>query len=158
MIEFRIDRRSGTPPYLQIVEQVRRALLLGRLVVGDQLPTARQVVASTAINPNTVLKAYRELERDGLVEGRVGSGTFVTRGLARDEVDLASPLGIELEAWIGRAHHAGLARHEMEALATALLDRTFEAGFENVDDSQDIDSTRGTAAEQGTGMERVETR
>lgn len=148
MIEFRIDRRAGTPPYLQIVEQVRQALLLGRLIVGDQLPTARQVVASTAINPNTVLKAYRELERDGLVEGRVGAGTFVTRGLARDEIDLASPLGVELETWISRAHHAGLARHEMEALAKALLDRTFETDSGNSTDA----STRGSTAEQGTGM------
>ena len=128
MIEFRIDRRAGTPAYLQIVEQTRQALLLGRLQVGDKLPTAREVVASTAINPNTVLKAYRELEREGLVEGRVGAGTFVTRGLARSEVDVESPLGLELDRWIGQARSGGLARHEVEALSKALLDKHFEPG------------------------------
>lgn len=128
MIEFRIDRRAGTPTYLQIVEQTRQALLLGRLQVGDQLPTAREVVASTAINPNTVLKAYRELEREGLVEGRVGAGTFVTHTLARSEVDVASPLGTALDRWVARAKADGLARHEVEALSKALLDKHFETG------------------------------
>jgi len=130
VIEFRIDRRSGMPTYLQIVEQVRQALLLGRLGVGDKLPTAREVVASTAINPNTVLKAYRELERDGLVQGRVGAGTFVLRGLARDEAGIDSPLGVELAGWTGRARTAGLARHEVEALIKALLDKTYGGGDE----------------------------
>ena len=125
MIEFRIDRRSGVPTYLQIVAQVRQALLLGRLLVGDKLPTAREVVASTAINPNTVLKAYRELERDGLVEARVGSGTFVLRALARQELDVDSALAAEFDVWIDRAKHAGLARHEVEALTKALLDKAF---------------------------------
>lgn len=125
MIEFRIDRRSGMPTYLQIVEQVRQALLLGRLGVGDKLPTAREVVASTAINPNTALKAYRELEREGLVEGRVGAGTFVLRGLARDEIGPHSPVGEELTGWVGRAKAAGLARHELEALVKAALDKEF---------------------------------
>ena len=125
MIEFRINRRSGLPTYLQIVEQVRQALMLGRLGVGDQLPTAREVVASTAVNPNTVLKAYRELERDGLVEGRPGSGTFVLRALARDEIGVDSPLGRELAGWMDRAHVTGLARHEVEALVKALLDKEF---------------------------------
>ncbi len=126
MIEFRIDRRSGLPAYLQIVEQVRQALMLGRLEVGDKLPTAREVVASTAVNPNTVLKAYRELERDGLVEGRVGAGTFVLRGLARDEIGVDAPLGREAAQWVDRAKAAGLARHELETLVKALLDKAFE--------------------------------
>jgi GntR family transcriptional regulator len=134
VIEFRIDRRSGLPTYLQIVEQVRQALLLGRLRVGDKLPTAREVVASTAVNPNTVLKAYRELEHEGLVEGRVGSGTFVTRGLARDEIGIDSPLGVELAGWIGRARAAGLARHEVDALAKALLDNAFDRTVGGRDD------------------------
>ncbi len=130
IIEFRIDRRSGMPTYLQIVDQVRQALVLGRLGVGDKLPTAREVVASTAVNPNTVLKAYRELEREGLVQGRVGAGTFVLRGLARDETGVDSPLGAELSGWLGRARSAGLARHELEALVKALLDRTYGGGDE----------------------------
>src|ERR1019366_994526 len=79
MISFRLDGRSVVPPYLQIVQQVRQALRMGVLDVGDQLPTVREVVAATAINPNTVLKAYRDLEREGLVEPRAGHGTFVLR-------------------------------------------------------------------------------
>ena len=126
MIEFRIDRRSGVPPYLQIVEQVRQALLLGRLQVGDKLPTARDVVASTAINPNTVLKAYRELEHDNLVQGRVGAGTFITRALAKQEIDVASPLGVELRQWLGRATGLGLERHEIDALIKASMDQAFD--------------------------------
>ena len=75
MISFRVDGRSGVPPYLQIVRQVRQALRMGLLNVGDQLPTVREVVAAVAVNPNTVLKAYRDLEREGLVEARAGQGT-----------------------------------------------------------------------------------
>src|SRR6185437_14094039 len=77
MISFRVDGRSGVPPYLQLVQQVRQALRMGLLNVGDQLPTVREVVAEVAVNPNTVLKAYRDLEREGLVEARAGQGTFV---------------------------------------------------------------------------------
>jgi len=86
MIEFSLDSHSGVSPYLQVVHQVRRALRLGLLEEGDQLPTVKDVVATLAINPNTVLKAYRELERDGLVSARPGVGTFVTRSLADDDV------------------------------------------------------------------------
>src|SRR2546423_14980046 len=81
MIEFRLEGRSGIAPYLQIVQQVKHALRLGMLRSGDQLPTVKEVVGSIAINPNTVLKAYRELEREGLVEGRPGVGTFLLKGL-----------------------------------------------------------------------------
>src|SRR5277367_6981849 len=79
MISFRVDGHSVVPPYLQIVQQVRQALRMGVLDVGDQLPTVREVVAEVAINPNTVLKAYRDLEREGLVEARAGHGTFVLK-------------------------------------------------------------------------------
>src|SRR5215469_14738448 len=79
MIRFRVDTRSVVPPYLQIVQQVRQALRMGVLDVGDQLPSVREVVATTAINPNTVLKAYRDLEREGLVAAAAGRGTFVTK-------------------------------------------------------------------------------
>ena len=78
MIDFHLDSRSGVSPYLQIVQQVRHALRLGMLREGDQLPTVKEVVARLAINPNTVLKAYRELEHAGLVAARPGVGTFVT--------------------------------------------------------------------------------
>ncbi|HEU4347931.1 MAG TPA: GntR family transcriptional regulator, partial [Actinoplanes sp.] len=82
MIEFHLDSRSGLSPYLQLVRQVRQALRLGLLREGDQLPTVKEVVAELAINPNTVLKAYRELEIEGLAEGRPGVGTFIKHDLA----------------------------------------------------------------------------
>jgi GntR family transcriptional regulator len=86
MIEFHLDPRSGVAPYLQIVQQVKEALRLGLLDVGDQLPTVREVVADLAINPNTVAKGYRELEGSGLVEARPGRGTFITGTLAAPSV------------------------------------------------------------------------
>ena len=122
MIEFRIARRAALPAYLQIVEQTRQALEGGRLAVGDQMPTAREVVASTGINPNTVLKAYRELERQGLVEGRVGTGTFVTADLSRLRADRDSPLAAGLGEWLDAADAAGMARHEVVALMNSMLD------------------------------------
>jgi GntR family transcriptional regulator len=79
VISFRLDGRSAVPPYLQIVQQVRQALRMGLIDVGDQLPSVREVVTATAVNPNTVLKAYRDLEREGLVAAAAGRGTFVTR-------------------------------------------------------------------------------
>ena len=82
MIEFHLDGRSRVSTYMQLVQQVRQALRVGMLEPGDQLPRVREVAESLAINPNTVLKAYRELEHDGLVEGRPGQGTFVLRSLA----------------------------------------------------------------------------
>ncbi|MFD6531269.1 GntR family transcriptional regulator [Streptomyces sp. NPDC060184] len=122
-VEFRIDRRSGVATYLQIVQQTRQALRLGVLRPGDRLPTAREVVEATAINPNTVLKAYRELEREGLVEGRRGLGTFVRRTLGGAAHENAhTPLRAELADWIGRARTAGLERDDMTALFGTLLD------------------------------------
>jgi GntR family transcriptional regulator len=79
VIVFRIDRRSGVATYVQIVQQTKQALRLGLLKPGDRLPAAREVVEATAVNPNTVLKAYRELEREGLVAARRGLGTFVQK-------------------------------------------------------------------------------
>src|ERR1700689_2855579 len=81
-IRFRLDRKSGVPAYRQVGDQVRQALRLGILKPGDQLPTVRDVVKQIAINPNTVHRAYRDLEAQGLTEGRPGSGTFITRALS----------------------------------------------------------------------------
>ena len=108
MIEFRVDARSGVAPYRQLVQQVRQALTLGVLGVGDQLPTVKEVVAQVAINPNTVLKAYRELEHAGLVEGRPGVGTFVTHALPGPSLVAQKRLRTELVRWIARAREAGL--------------------------------------------------
>ncbi|MDH6125973.1 GntR family transcriptional regulator [Kitasatospora sp. GP82] len=127
VVDYRIDRRSGVATYLQIVQQTKQALRLGLLVPGDRLPTARQVVEATAINPNTVLKAYRELEREGLVAPRPGLGTFVLRTLAREEAAPDSPLRTELAAWAARARRAGLDRDDIAALVTAVVDEELRA-------------------------------
>ncbi|MGO4455731.1 GntR family transcriptional regulator [Streptomyces sp. NBC_00925] len=124
-MEFRVDRRSGVATYLQLVTQVKQALRLGVLEPGDRLPTAREVVAATAINPNTVLKAYRELEREGLVEPRPGAGTFVRRSLSRPEAAADSPLRTALAAWMVRAREAGLDREDITALITAAVEDSF---------------------------------
>ncbi len=116
MIEFSLDSRSGVSPYLQVVHQVRRALRLGLLTQGDQLPTVKDVVASLAINPNTVLKAYRELERDGLVAARPGVGTFVTRTLTDSTLAAHGPLRRDLGRWLDKARSAGLDDESIEAL------------------------------------------
>ncbi|MFF6786696.1 GntR family transcriptional regulator [Streptomyces sp. NPDC002787] len=124
MVEYRIDRRSGVATYVQIVQQTKQALRLGLLEPGDKLPTAREVVEATAINPNTVLKAYRELEREGLVEARRGLGTFVRKSLGTTPVD--SPLRAELDAWTVKARDTGLERDDVEALFTSVLEEHFK--------------------------------
>jgi GntR family transcriptional regulator len=103
-------------PYLQIVHQVRRALKLGLLHEGDQLPTVKEVVARIAINPNTVLKAYRELEHDGLVAARPGVGTFVTKTLSDPSLAAHGPLRQDLARWLAKARRAGLDDESIEAL------------------------------------------
>jgi DNA-binding transcriptional regulator YhcF (GntR family) len=119
MIEFHLDGRSGVSPYLQLVQQVRRALRLGLLAEGDQLPTVKDVVGELAINPNTVLKAYRELEHEGLVAARPGVGTFVTRTLTNNTLAAHGPLRQSLEHWLARARRAGLDDESIEALFLA---------------------------------------
>src|SRR6266545_3493108 len=108
--------RSPTTPYQQLVRQVRQALRLGLLREGDQLPTVKDVVAQLAINPNTVLKAYRELEHEGLVAARPGVGTFVTATLADASLAAHGPLRQELRRWLARARRAGLDEESIEAL------------------------------------------
>jgi GntR family transcriptional regulator len=128
VIEYRIERRSGVPTYQQIVRQTEQALRLGLLRPGDKLPTAREVVEATAVNPNTVLKAYRELERSGLVEPRPGLGTFVLRTLGAGETD--SELRAELVRWTARARAAGLEQEDVIALVTSVVEREFADGTE----------------------------
>ncbi|PRY42184.1 GntR family transcriptional regulator [Umezawaea tangerina] len=125
MIEFRIDRRSGVAAYLQLVHQTKQALRLGLLRPGDRLPTAKEVMTATAMNPNTVLKAYRELEREGLVEGRRGLGTFVVRTLARPGATDDGPLREGLAGWLAGADAGGLEREDVEALVKAVLDEHY---------------------------------
>ena len=116
MIVFRIDSRSGIPPYLQIVQQVKHALRLGMIGPGDQLPTIKQVVADVAINPNTVLKAYRDLEREGLVKGRAGVGTFVLRRPDGPPPTLQAQLRRSLDRWLRSAFDAGLDHESIASL------------------------------------------
>jgi GntR family transcriptional regulator len=125
MIEFRLRQRSGIPTYLQLVQQVRQAVRLGLLRPGDQLPTVKDVVGRLAINPNTVLKAYRELERDGLVEGRRGQGTFVAADLPPAVLADQAALRASLGRWVRRARDLGLDEDDVAALVAAAVDEAF---------------------------------
>jgi GntR family transcriptional regulator len=116
MIEFHLDARSGVAPYRQLIHQVRQALRLGLLREGDQLPKVKDVVAGLAINPNTVLKAYRELEYEGLVAARPGIGTFVTGTLDGGPLAAHQPLRRDLQRWLAAARRAGLDDESIEAL------------------------------------------
>jgi GntR family transcriptional regulator len=126
VIEFHLDGRSGVSPYLQLIHQVRQALRLGLLSEGDQLPTVKDVVARLAINPNTVLKAYRELEYEGLVAARAGVGTFVTKTLTDGSLAAHGPLKADLQDWLSKARKAGLDDESIEALFAT----TFRAAIE----------------------------
>lgn len=119
MINFRLNTHSGVPPYLQIVQQVKQALQMGILQAGDQLPTVKEVVAHIAINPNTVAKAYRELEMLGLVEGRTGSGTFAKKRPAGPPPGVQEKLAEDLTGWLAKARRAGLDDEAIEALVRA---------------------------------------
>ncbi|HET8842440.1 MAG TPA: GntR family transcriptional regulator [Ktedonobacteraceae bacterium] len=117
---FYLDSHSGVAPYLQLVQQVKQALRLGFLQTGDQLPTVREVVAHLTINPNTVFKAYRTLELEGLVASRPGLGTFVSRALVDPALENHNALRQRLVAWLQDASTAGLQDESIEALfATA---------------------------------------
>jgi DNA-binding transcriptional regulator YhcF (GntR family) len=116
VIEFHLDARSGVAPYRQLIHQVRQALRLGLLREGDQLPKVKDVVAGLAINPNTVLKAYRELEYEGLAAARPGIGTFVTGTLDGGPLAAHGPLRRDLARWLAKARRAGLDDESIEAL------------------------------------------
>jgi GntR family transcriptional regulator len=120
-IEFRIDPGSGVPTYLQLVQQVEHALRLGYLKPGDQLPKVRDVVTLLAINPNTVLKAYRELENKGLAAGRPGQGTFVQATLNQIALPELTTLRRTLTAWLASAQAAGLDEDGMNALFISVM-------------------------------------
>ena len=119
LIEFHLDARSGVPAYLQLVQQVRQAIRLGILQPGDQLPTVKEVVTRLTINPNTVLHAYRQLDLEGLTEGRRGVGTFVSVHPVAPPPDDLKGLRSSLQRWIGRARAAGL---EDEAIAALVAE------------------------------------
>ncbi|MEV0805193.1 GntR family transcriptional regulator [Micromonospora sp. NPDC050200] len=128
MIEFVLDGRSKVNTYVQLIQQVKQALRVGLLTPGDQLPKVRDVAQSLAINPNTVLKAYRELEIEGLVEGRPGVGTFVRRTLASSSLSHQAELREELVAWLHRARAAGLTPEDVTALVETTMRAALIAG------------------------------
>ena len=130
------------PTYLQLVQQVEHALRLGYLTPGDQLPKVRDVVASLAINPNTVLKAYRDLEAKGLAAGRPGQGTFVQATLSQVALPELAGLHQSLLRWLAAADEAGLDENGMVALFTRAL-RDFHERRSGA-------RTRGGAAGDGT--------
>ena len=140
-VEFRLDAASGVPTYLQLVHQVEHALRLGYLKPGDQLPKVRDVVASLAINPNTVLKAYRELESKGLTAGRPGQGTFIQATLSQVALSQLTVLRRSLSRWLTAADGAGLDENGMVALFTSEL-RDFYERFSG-------SPTRGGGAARG---------
>jgi GntR family transcriptional regulator len=119
---FRVDAGSGVPIYRQLVEQVRREVMFGRLQPGAQLPTLREVVDALAVNPNTVAKAYAEMEHEGLVVRRQGMGTFVTA--APPTVALVAPTAVRnsLVRWVRRAREAGLSGDQIQLLVSGALD------------------------------------
>lgn len=128
MLDFRVDPASGVAPYLQLVQQVKQALRLGWLQPGDKLPTAHDVAASVAINPNTVQKAYRELEYEGLVAGRPGQGTYVQRNLSQATPASRAALTRRLHRWLAAARAAGLDEDGiMDLVQAALRDLETEA-------------------------------
>src|SRR6266567_1816624 len=120
-IEFRLDPASGVPTYLQLVQQVEHAMRLGYLKPGDQLPKVRDVVAALAINPNTVLKAYKELETKGLTAGRPGQGTFIEATLSQVALPELAGLRHSLLGWLTAAEAAGLDEDGIVALFTTAL-------------------------------------
>jgi GntR family transcriptional regulator len=120
MFRFRLDGSSGVPPYLQLVHQVRQSLLLGYLREGDRLPTVKEVAGGLAINPNTVVKAYRQLEHEGLAGGRPGQGTFITGTLASLPPGSQQALRASLERWLRAADEAGLSDEAVTALVAVV--------------------------------------
>ena len=119
---FRVDAGSGVPIYRQLVQQVRRDVMLGRLRPGDQLPSVKEVVDSLSVNPNTVVKAFSELEHQGLVVRRQGVGTFVADAPSVTSVPAAPRLLASLARWVDRARQEGLSPEQIRMLMEVALD------------------------------------
>jgi GntR family transcriptional regulator len=127
LLEFHLDPNSGVSYYVQLVQQVRQALMVGILKSGDQLPTVKEVVAHVALNPNTVLRAYRELERDGLVISRPGVGTFIAATIpAAIAPRIYQSLKADLERWIEKARTRGVDDGKLAALFAHVLNENAE--------------------------------
>ncbi len=122
-----VDPRSGVPIYLQVIEQVKRSVALGILGAGEQLPTVKQLALDLTINPNTVAKAYRELERDGVIETASGRGSFVkSNGVAETTKAAATDVARDaMTVAVREAKSIGLSADEVRSLASAAIDRWF---------------------------------
>lgn len=111
---FRLDERSGVPAYRQIIDQVLGGMATGALPPGQQLPTVRQLAVDLAINPNTVVRAYRELEIRGILDTQQGSGTFITeKKVERDDVERRRALSQIVTEFVARAGAAGFTVTEL---------------------------------------------
>ena len=132
MLAFYLESQSGVPPYLQIAQQVKEAMRLGLLHVGDQLPTVREVVEEVVVHPNTVFKAYRELEHAGLVTSRPGHGTFVIRTLPATSLARHAALRRSLARWLASAREAGLDDESVLALIHATLRASHQVEHEGL--------------------------
>ena len=123
---FRLEMQSGVPVYRQIIDQVLGGIAAGTLSAGDQLPTVRQVAVDLSINPNTVVRAYRELEIRGVLETQQGTGTFISRQKVKhDEVERQRGLTVLVNEFVSRAGAAGFT---IEELLEQLNDRSAEGG------------------------------
>ena len=121
-----VDPRSGVPIYLQIIEQVKRSVALGVLGDGEQLPTVKQLALDLTVNPNTIARAYRELEREGVIATSVGRGSFVRSDDSDASPRVAAEIGREaLDVALREAKSVGLGRDEVRALFEASLQRWF---------------------------------
>ena len=118
---FRPNSSSGVPIYLQLMEQVKHAIETGALRPGEQLPGMRVLAEELVINPNTVAKAYRELELEGLIGGRPGQGTFVIKALPGPSAADLAALRFDLDRWLTDAFAAGLDDESILALVAASL-------------------------------------
>jgi len=128
-IEIKLDMKSGVPFYRQIIDQVKTAMATGRLDAGDRLPTVRQLAVSLSINPNTVSRAYTELELTGLVETQMGSGTFIgSKQIEQDEAERRRICDQICQDFLSRASTYGFTLEDI--LANLNRRRTVEKGEE----------------------------
>src|SRR5215469_5019121 len=150
-VAFRLDPGSGVPTYLQLVHQVEQSLRLGYLKEGDRLPTVKESVEALAINPNTVLKAYRELEHRGLATGRPGQGTFIASTLRRVGLAEQSELRDQFMSWLRAADTAGLDFEGIEALIATSM-RDFRERRDEVRPRRGADRTAGQRDRRTRGV------
>jgi len=126
---FNVDPRSGVPIYTQLIDQVKRSIAVGALAPGERLPTVKQLAVDLTINPNTVARAYRDLERDGVIETSPGRGSFVRESdIVQTRKNLTEVAAVALEAAIRDARSIGVDRATLEALAARLIARWYTEG------------------------------